>query len=139
MEFNGTKIALVNGDRTVTLLRDNQKDFEDANKWDLPGGGREGDETPEECGIREVKEELLIDIDPKAIVWKRQYDSGYRPGTKVWFMVAEISDDLAKNMRLGDENQKYELMEIADYLEDPNAVEYCKSRLKEYLNSKAKL
>ena len=139
MEFNGTKIALMIGNKTVVLLRDNQDGFEDANKWDLPGGGREGSESPEECGIREIKEELLIDIDPKTITWKKEYDSLYQPGTKVWFMVAELGDNLVKNIRLGDENQKYEIMKISEFLENPNALEYCKSRLKEYLDSKTKL
>nr|WP_231692828.1 NUDIX domain-containing protein [Vibrio campbellii] len=26
------------------------------NYWDLPGGGREGNETPEDCALRELKE-----------------------------------------------------------------------------------
>ncbi len=36
--------------------------WEDEKKrWDLPGGGREGDENPEETFVREVKEETQCD------------------------------------------------------------------------------
>jgi 8-oxo-dGTP diphosphatase len=35
------------------------------NKWEFPGGKIESDETEEECIIREIKEELSIDITLK--------------------------------------------------------------------------
>lgn len=36
--------------------------------WYIPGGKRDGDETDEQALIRELKEELSIDIDPTSIV-----------------------------------------------------------------------
>ena len=32
-------------------------------KWEFPGGKLEPDETPEECIVREIKEEMDIDIE----------------------------------------------------------------------------
>lgn len=36
-------------------------------KWYIPGGKREGDESDEQALIREVKEELLVDLIPETI------------------------------------------------------------------------
>ena len=49
------------------LLRDNIPSIPYPNKWDLPGGLVEENESPAECIIREMKEELNIlldDFDP---------------------------------------------------------------------------
>lgn len=39
------------------------QDSEFNNIWQIPGGGLEFAETPEECAIREAREELGIDIE----------------------------------------------------------------------------
>ena len=36
--------------------------------WYIPGGKRDGDETDQQALIREIKEELSVDIDPATIV-----------------------------------------------------------------------
>ncbi len=44
--FGGAKLALYLGDALAVLLRDATPDLIWAGYWDLPGGGREGSETP---------------------------------------------------------------------------------------------
>ena len=59
-DFTGSKIALICGDKVLTILRDDKDDIPCPNMWELPGGGREGNESPFECAAREVYKELGI-------------------------------------------------------------------------------
>ncbi|MEQ1903099.1 MAG: NUDIX domain-containing protein [Pirellulaceae bacterium] len=43
----------------------------------FPGGGIEAGETHEEAIIREMKEELTLDIQPVARIWTSKTSSGY--------------------------------------------------------------
>ena len=44
--FHGAKLLLMNQGRMLTLLRDDLAHIPFPAHWDLPGGGREGDEAP---------------------------------------------------------------------------------------------
>ena len=55
--------ALINDDDEV-LLAQRPKGKRLAGKWEFPGGKVEKDESPEEALIRELKEELGIDVEP---------------------------------------------------------------------------
>ncbi len=57
----GDKIALVHIENRKVLLALNKG----SDKWYLPGGSREPGETDEETLIREIKEELNVDIIPE--------------------------------------------------------------------------
>ena len=59
-------IALINNyDQVLIAKRPNNKHL--AGFWEFPGGKVEKDETPENALIREVKEELNININNKCI------------------------------------------------------------------------
>ena len=53
-DFTGVKAALLVEQSILVILRDNKPDIPWPNTWELPGGGREGQETPLECLQREV-------------------------------------------------------------------------------------
>lgn len=63
----GASIIFVNSSNEVLLfLRDNQPSVPFPNRWDLLGGTVELSETPRECIIREIKEEIDYTlVDPK--------------------------------------------------------------------------
>ena len=60
--FVGAKAALFCGNALLACLRDTHPGLPWPGMWDLPGGGREGDESPEDCLLRELAEELGLTI-----------------------------------------------------------------------------
>lgn len=100
-DFNGVKIALIKDDEVLVILRDNKPGLRNANLWDLPGGGREKNETPFECVAREVEEELDIKLEAGSIIWEKTYPAMHDPSLTGYFMAAEIDDKDIANVVFG--------------------------------------
>ncbi|MGY4475171.1 NUDIX hydrolase [Bradyrhizobium sp. USDA 3364] len=67
------RALIITGEREVLLLRIRPPHGGDR-FWIAPGGGIEGDETPEATLQRELAEELgLIDFAPGPTVWRRHH------------------------------------------------------------------
>jgi len=58
--------ALIDGEGRV-LMAERPEGKELAGLWEFPGGKVEGGETPEEALVRELREELGIEVDPGAL------------------------------------------------------------------------
>lgn len=134
MDFLGTKIAVFLGDKLVVILRDDFSHIPFPNHWDFPGGGREGNESPLETGLRETKEELALTLTQKDIVWSRAYTSQTAPKTVTWFFVAKIDAALEKQIRLGDEGQCWTMMSVSEYLTHPKRIPHFADRLGDFLH-----
>ena len=119
MAFAGAKLALFIGDQLAVILRDDDPDIVWPNHWDFPGGGREGDETPLECVLRETYEELGVALNPHCVEWGKQFDD---QGAQKWFFVARLPADAAGRIALGDEGQMWTLMTPAQYFALPNHI-----------------
>ena len=74
--FRGAKMAILRGDSVLALLRDDRADIPWPGHWDLPGGGREGSETPAACALRETREELGLALPEAALSWGRRFRAG---------------------------------------------------------------
>jgi 8-oxo-dGTP diphosphatase len=61
--FVGCKLALLDGERVLVYTRDDRPDIQFPGMLDLPGGGREGNESPEDCVLRELEEEFGLCSD----------------------------------------------------------------------------
>jgi 8-oxo-dGTP diphosphatase len=64
MKRKGTSIIFVNDQKQVLLfLRDDIPNIPYPNMWDVPGGHVGDGETPEECIVREMKEEMDLELE----------------------------------------------------------------------------
>lgn len=133
MDFQGCKIALICGDKVLTILRDDKDDIPCPNMWELPGGGREGAESPFECVAREVYEELNIQLSKEDIVWSRIYPSMLDENKNSVFLVGKLTQEQFDSIVFGDEGQGYKLMPIEEFLNSKQAVPQLQGRLRDYL------
>ena len=133
MEFSGCKIALICDDKLLTILRDDISTIPWPNMWELPGGGREGEETPFECVQREVLEELGLKLEETAIVWVEAYPGMLDPDKTSVFMVGTITQEDFSSIAFGDEGQAYQMMDVSQFLADKKVIPQLQSRLRDYL------
>ena len=122
MDFVGAKAALFCGDAILTYLRDDKPDLPWAAMWDLPGGGREGDETPEDCLLREVDEEFGLRFAPDRLIWRRVFPSIVDASRKSVFFAGRISAAEIAAIRFGDEGQRWAMMPAQVFEAHPLAV-----------------
>lgn len=127
--FSGTKIALLCGSRVVAYLRDDRPDIPFPGLWDLPGGGREGEESPVECALREVEEEFGIALTPDRVHSTHRFKSEAAGGLDTYFCVAELAPHEVDQIRFGSEGQRWRMMEMREFIGHDEAVPHMKDRL----------
>ena len=130
MEFSGAKLALFLGPDLLVIKRDNKPDIPYPGYWDLPGGGREGCESPQDCALRETFEEVGLDLPETDLSWSESYQ---RARGTVWFFVSHQPADLVRRVALGSEGQCWRLMDPHAYCRDALAVPHFAEHLRGYL------
>ena len=133
MEFSGCKIALLRDDKLLTILRDDISTIPWPNMWELPGGGREGEETPFECVQRDIFEELGLKLEEADIFWAKKYQGMLDPDKTSIFMVGTITQEDFASIVFGDEGQTYQMMDVSQFLSDNKVIPQLQDRLKDYL------
>lgn len=128
--FSGSKLALFLGAELLVILRDDKPDIPWPGYWDLPGGGREGEESPLDCVLRETWEEVGLVLSPREVSWSTSY---LRPHGRVWFFAAHLPAARRADVRLGDEGQEWRLMAPETYCHHPLAVPHFAEQLTLYL------
>jgi len=136
-DFTGCKIALFCDDRILTILRDDKSNIPWPNMWELPGGGREGDESPFECVAREVYEELGIHLTEDCLLWSKVYPSMLFEGKESVFLVGKLRQEQFDSIVFGDEGQAYQLMDVSQFLADEKVIPQLQDRLRDYLEVRA--
>lgn len=138
-DFAGAKLAAMLDNRLLTYRRDRKPGLRWPGMIDLPGGGREGDESPAACALRELDEEFGIRLPESSICWARPFDamdaSGDAPGRIGWFLVASMPVEAFASLRFGDEGHSPQLLHFDDFLLDQEAIAPLKERLKMALDA----
>lgn len=124
--FHGAKLLLIHDGRLLTYLRDDFPHLPFPGHWDLPGGGREGAESPVRCALRELEEEFGLSLDP-ARLQGRTYPSHERPTMVSWFFTGALSGAEIAAIRFGSEGQEWRMMAIPAFLDHPRAVPHFKT------------
>ena len=137
-DFTGCKIALICGDKLLAILRDDIPTIPYPNMWELPGGGREGKESPFECIQREVFEELRIRLTEDCLLWSKIHPSTLQEGKQSVFLVGELTQEQIDSIVFGDEGQGYKLMPIEEFISTEGVVPQFQERVKDYLEEKEK-
>ena len=122
MDFVGAKVALLCGDALLTYLRDDRPGLAWPAMWDLPGGGREGFETPEACLLRELHEEFGLMLPPERLIWRRIWPSMMDATRASVFFAGQITAAEIAAIRFGDEGQYWQMMAVTDFLSHPQAI-----------------
>lgn len=135
MSQSGSKIILYRDDHLIAMKRDNLPYIKFPNFWDLPGGGIEGDETPRDALLREVKEELGITLCLNSIVWERTYTNAQ--GHSSFFFAAPIKNEQIRRIKLGDEGQQWQTMHFRQFCTREDAVPHFRPRVATFFASSA--
>ena len=134
-DFTACKLAYILDGQLLVYLRDDFAHIPFPNMWDFPGGVRDGDETAEQCVLRELEEEFCIKLEESRLIYKvtgvNYNDTGYS-----CFFVAEGRAEEIAAIQFSEEGQYWRLMDIAEFLEHPLAIDRLKTRLQDYLDSK---
>ena len=133
MEFLGAKAAFFCDGALLTYLRDEKPGLPWPGHWDLPGGGREGFETPEACLLRELTEEFGLTLRPERLIFRKVWPAMLDTTKLSVFFAGRLTAGEIAAIRFGDEGQHWRMMPIADYLSHPLGVPALQARVADAL------
>jgi 8-oxo-dGTP diphosphatase len=110
---NAVAVLIISPDG-IPLVRDPKKPA--PRYWKLPGGRSQGTETPEECAVREIDEELGLEIDIDDLHMLEEQDRGSHMLT---FFKIELAS-LQGMKKIGDESEEIKTFSATDILKLPD-------------------
>jgi len=131
--FSGAKLMLFAGDALIVLRRDHTPGIPWPGYLDLPGGARDGDETPEACVLRETQEELGLTLAEDQLTFAHLRDVSGEVG---WYFACHGSTDLVERVVFGGEGAGWHVMSPADFVAAEDAVPHFREILADYLQKR---
>lgn len=122
MDFVGAKAAFFCKGAVLCYLRDDFAGLPWPAHWDLPGGGREGAESPETCLLRELHEEFALTLPPTRLLWRLVLPSITDPARLSVFFAGHLDPSEIAAIRFGDEGQHWQMMPLATFLAHPQGI-----------------
>jgi 8-oxo-dGTP diphosphatase len=135
--FVGAKAALFCGDAILTCLRDTHPGLPWPGMWDLPGGGRDGDESPEACLLRELHEEFGLRLPASRLTWRVVLPAMLYPERQSVFFAGTVTADEVASIRFGEEGQGWKLMPTDRFLTHPKAIPDLQRRVRMAISAQA--
>lgn len=132
IDFNGAKGLVFLADKIITYRRDH-KTTRFPGCIDLPGGGREGNESPFQTFKREIKEEFGLDIQESDIDFSATVRSIVEPAKNSYFVVTKPLSFKPSDVVFGNEGSEWLLLTPEEFVNRPDGIERQQKRVKKYL------
>jgi 8-oxo-dGTP diphosphatase len=127
--FAGAKLAALIDGHILTYRRDVKPGLRWPGLIDLPGGGREGDESPTACALRELREEFGLLVPESRLWWARAFPAIDAPGQNGWFLALTLTRAEVAAIRFGNEGHSPQLLGIPAFLGADDAIPALQQRL----------
>lgn len=131
MNFDGCKLALTWNNKLLVYKRDANDAIPYPNQWDLPGGGREYNETPEQCVLRELHEEFGFELEVADLQKRYQYSLANKK--VAYFFICKLKLEQKPSINFGNEGQYWQWIPVAEFTNNKNAISHLAKLVEKYI------
>jgi 8-oxo-dGTP diphosphatase len=135
-DFTGAKLAALHDGGLLTYRRDRKPGIPFPGMIDLPGGGREGTESPTDCALRELAEEFGITVPAARVHYVRRYELSWYLPRPSFFLAVDLTAAEIAAVVFGDEGEDWRLLAVDEFLSHAEAIPHLQDRVMAYLDGR---